>query len=126
MPLENFIEDRLSELEKEGGPMRARLAEIDAERRKLLLAKSAIEGGVVFVPNEPHRIGKLASMKEAVVDLLKAHPSGLTANQMLPLVNQKLGTDYTRSSLSPQLSRLKHDGRLVLDGKTWNLRERLL
>ncbi|MER9373202.1 hypothetical protein [Mesorhizobium sp. M0491] len=61
------------------------------------------------------------TMKEAATEALKDEPSGMTANDILKIVNAKLGTDYPRSSLSPQLSRLKVDGILYREGDRWIL-----
>ncbi|WP_029004006.1 hypothetical protein [Azorhizobium doebereinerae] len=61
------------------------------------------------------------TIKEAVVEILKDAGHGMTALEILPKVNQRLGVDYPRTSLSPQLSRLKADGILVRDGIAWSL-----
>ncbi|MER8636794.1 HTH domain-containing protein [Mesorhizobium sp. M1182] len=49
-------------------------------------------------------------MKEAAVQVLREATGGLTTNELLEIINNKLGTTFARSSLSPQLSRLKGDG----------------
>ncbi|MCA0051639.1 winged helix-turn-helix domain-containing protein [Mesorhizobium sp. B283B1A] len=61
------------------------------------------------------------TMKEAAVEALKDEASGMTTNDILKVVNDKLGTNYPRSSLSPQLSRLKGDGILYREGDRWIL-----
>lgn len=56
-----------------------------------------------------------------MIDILNEAGRGLTALQILPLVNQRLGVEYPRTSLSPQLSRLKADGLLMREGVLWSL-----
>jgi len=45
----------------------------------------------------------------------------MTALEILAAINLKFGTDYPRTSLSPQLSRLKADGRIEREGIVWRL-----
>ncbi|WP_157357851.1 hypothetical protein [Mesorhizobium metallidurans] len=61
------------------------------------------------------------TMKEAAVEALKAANRGMTANEILKIVNDILGTNYPRSSLSPQLSRLKSDGIVYRADDRWVL-----
>lgn len=50
-------------------------------------------------------------------------PSGATANQLLELFSSAWGrSDVVRTSLSPQLSRLKDEGKIDRRGTTWFLR----
>ncbi len=60
-------------------------------------------------------------MKEAAVETLKDEGAGMTTNNILKVVNEKLGTSYPRSSLSPQLSRLKSEGIVYREGDRWIL-----
>lgn len=67
------------------------------------------------------------TMKELVLRALEEHfPEGATAQQMLDLFANRWGrTDIVRTSLSPQLSRLKNDDqKIILDGRVWKLAER--
>ncbi|MCG5234925.1 hypothetical protein [Xanthobacter oligotrophicus] len=61
------------------------------------------------------------TIKEAVVRTLTDAGRGMTAQEILPVVNKHLGVDYPRTSLSPQLSRLKHDGIVERNGIVWSL-----
>lgn len=61
------------------------------------------------------------SMKEAVLEVLREAGHGLSALEILPLMNQKIGVEYERTSLSPQLTRLKEDGEIERDGVIWTL-----
>lgn len=63
------------------------------------------------------------TIKQLVVVALKEHlVSGATANQMLDFFGHRWGRDnISRTSLSPQLSRLKGEGIIQLRGKVWHL-----
>jgi hypothetical protein len=64
------------------------------------------------------------TFKELVVKALAEHfPQGATANQMLDLFANVWGRgDIVRTSLSPQLSRLKDENRIFREGHVWHLR----
>ena len=61
------------------------------------------------------------TIKEAVIAILADAGHGMTALEILPAVNARLGIDYPRTSLSPQLSRLKNDGKIERNGHEWSL-----
>lgn len=63
------------------------------------------------------------TIKELVKKALAEHlKDGATAAQLLDFFSRQWGrTDIARTSLSPQLSRLREDGQIWLDGKTWHL-----
>ncbi|KGJ65713.1 hypothetical protein BJA5080_08307 [Bradyrhizobium diazoefficiens SEMIA 5080] len=58
---------------------------------------------------------------EAVLEVLNHKPNGMTALEILDEINAKyFGGTIVRTSLSPQLSRLKNrDGKLELRGDRW-------
>jgi hypothetical protein len=64
------------------------------------------------------------TIKELVLKALAEHfPRGGTANQMLHVFANVWGRgDIVRTSLSPQLSRLKDENRIIRDGHVWHLR----
>lgn len=64
------------------------------------------------------------TFKELVLKALAEHfPQGATANQMLDLFANVWGRgDIVRTSLSPQLSRLKEENRIFREGHVWHLR----
>lgn len=63
------------------------------------------------------------TIKELILKALKEHfDEGATAIQLLDLFSSAWGRDdIARTSLSPQLSRLKQEGKLTRDGQTWRL-----
>lgn len=66
------------------------------------------------------------TMKQLVLKALSEHfKAGATANELLDYFAMKWGRDdITRTSLSPQLSRLKVEQKIALFGKTWMMREK--
>ena len=64
------------------------------------------------------------TIKELVQKALAEHfPRGATANQMLHVFANVWGRgDIVRTSLSPQLSRLKDENRIIREGHVWHLR----
>jgi hypothetical protein len=51
--------------------------------------------------------------------VLSGQPSGLNSSGILDAIKKRFGRDIERTSLSPQLSRLKEDGELILSGEVW-------
>jgi DNA-binding transcriptional ArsR family regulator len=131
----DYIRLRRQELEKQAEPLRAQLKAIEDEIVQLNRAESVIglssyvlpaEAGSYEVTGNPvafthKRRPSENSMRATAARLLADYPQGLTAKEILPLLNKELGTDYPRSSLSPQLSRLKAEGQIERDGLVWKL-----
>jgi chromosome segregation ATPase len=65
----------------------------------------------------------LLTIKQAVLEVLKDHREGMTALEILAAINTRyFGGRIVRSSLSPQLSRLKdNDSKIDLRGNKWFL-----
>ena len=63
------------------------------------------------------------TFKELSLKALSEHfRNGATANELLEFFATKWGrNDVVRTSLSPQLSRLRQEGRIILEGKIWRL-----
>jgi hypothetical protein len=66
--------------------------------------------------------GNLTIM-QAVLEVLKDHPNGMTAMEILAAINTRyFAGSIARTSLSPQLSRLKdRDVKIELKGNKWFL-----
>ena len=66
------------------------------------------------------------TIKQLVQKALDEHfQGGATANDMLNLFENVYGRgDVARTSLSPQLSRLREDGIIFRNGHTWRLRQK--
>jgi chromosome segregation ATPase len=63
------------------------------------------------------------TIKQAVIEVLRDHLDGMTALDVLAEINTRyFGGRIARTSLSPQLSRLKdNDGKIELRGNKWFL-----
>ncbi len=136
MHLRDFIERRQKELDAEEAPivaeidkLRRSLRMIEVERLELAKALDAIEkidssrSSAELLPQPIVRARRAidGTMKTAVLDILSSHPNGMSAIEILADVNRILGTNYLRTSLSPQLSRLKSEEKIILDGNVWKL-----
>ena len=105
--LRDFIDSRETAIKEQIKALRAELAEIK-------LARQALNGGAQDLQTSPNNSSP--TIKEMVRTILDAAPSGLTAHQILEKINSDYGKDIERTSLSPQLSRLKSDNEVFLDG----------
>ena len=56
-----------------------------------------------------------------VLELMKSASSGLTSTEILEKIEISYGKELSRTSLSPQLSRLKDEGRVSLIDNRWFL-----
>lgn len=61
------------------------------------------------------------SIKDYVVQVLSDSQKGMVALDILAAINERFEKNYDRTSLSPQLSRLRQDGVLGLRGPIWYL-----
>lgn len=102
-----------------------RLGEIDRELAQLDAAESAIASPVSRARALIERLEGIraprGAIKKAIVRTLQEHPDGLDAISILREMNTRDGTSYERTSLSPQLSRLKADSFVRLEGNIWRL-----
>lgn len=64
------------------------------------------------------------TIKEMVVTILSEAESALEAETILDEINKRWNKGLIRTSLSPQLSRLKQSGMLSYAGKKWMLTEK--
>lgn len=128
--LADFAARRLPQAEAEVSGLRDALKRAENEVGMLKSILSGQSASVVVAasdsaptPPKPRRSAE-ASMQDAVLAILSDKGEAMTAVDLLPLVNARIGADYPRSSLSPQLSRLKTAGKVVLlPGKRWGLTE---
>jgi hypothetical protein len=125
--LKDFISRRLREISEAEAPLREQLLSLADERRQIERAALAIGASNVAVSTpqiglvtRERRVPK-GTIKRAVLKTLEDAPGGMDALTILAAINHRLGSHFERTSLSPQLSRLKEDGFISLHGKLWKL-----
>ncbi|APL94713.1 hypothetical protein EWH08_19730 [Sphingobium indicum] len=102
----------------------AKVAAIEAEM-------AAVEAALAAIPQiesvekaaTPPSGGRKMSVKAMVLDALERHfPQGASALDLLECFAKEYGRDdVARTSLSPQLTTLKNDGKIARDGMAWIL-----
>jgi hypothetical protein len=112
--LSEFIARRRQEITVAEEALKEQLRAVVAERSRLARAATAITG--TKERRQPRGV-----IKRAVLELLEQNPDGMDALTILVTINYRLGSNFERTSLSPQLSRLKEDGFVSLDRKIWKL-----
>jgi hypothetical protein len=128
--LHDFLPLRFAELSQITARLRERLHRAEAEIDQLKVAAKAI--GINLEENNERAPQKAEikiaetpiiniTMKEAALRILNDFDNGLTASEIVEEMKSRFGMTYPRSSLSPQLSRLKHDGLLQQSGSRWLL-----
>lgn len=96
--------------------------ELHGKQRDLMaLAAEAERINRAIAAVEKEDVAAYISIMDAVMAVLQDRPEGMTANEILAEINTRyFGGTIVRSSLSPQLSRLKNrDGKIELRGKKW-------
>jgi chromosome segregation ATPase len=90
-----------------------KITELQGELKQIALALKALD--------EAEAKRKPITIMEAVLEILRRQPNGMTAQEILAELNEKyFDGQIARHSLSPQLSRLKdRDKKLELRGNRW-------
>ncbi|PHR94255.1 MAG: hypothetical protein COA69_01270 [Robiginitomaculum sp.] len=106
--------------------IRLQILELEGKISALRVAEGALLKVVGVVnrasgDNPPEVIE--GSIKADVLELLADYSDGLAALEVLKMLKVKR-VNLLRTSLSPQLSRLKREGRLLYDGGRWKLKRR--
>lgn len=124
--LSDFLARRRSALRAERDLIRRRLFEIEKELTALDAAEDAAKNILessnksdVYIGST--QINKEKTIIESVLDILKKHENGLIAIDILRELNMGRSHPLERSSLSPQLSRMKARGMVNLVGSNWVL-----
>lgn len=111
----DFVVRRKAEIQEQIKALRAELNQLGEAEKLLSLPMSAVRQRV--------RVTKAGAptLKEMALEVLRHEPNGADANSILQGVKERFGVDVPRSSMSPQLSRLGQEGRVLLDGLVWRL-----
>lgn len=121
----SFIMRRRQEIEQTEAALRNDLAQVLNEKAQL--NRAAMAAGLEYKSTSGSEVKKRGpkprhgTIKEAVVEILAAAGQGLTAINLLADLNHRNSTTLIRSSLSPQLSRLKDEGLICLTDGYWHL-----
>ena len=130
-----LLRQRQDELTREKASLQTRLGPIISELDQIDIAIRAMTGKVISASGTAASSASVAhhkriahpdiqklTFKQLIVKALGEHfTNGATANELLELFERKWGRRLMRTSLSPQLSRLKNDKIIELEGKVWHL-----
>lgn len=135
--LRDFIKRRRKEIEREGQPLAARRQELEDEMRRIdqrfaemRLEWTELEKAAKAIALEvdsqiePAVEGRKPSVtiKEGILKLLADVDGGMTSQDILHNINQRyFQGKIERTSFSPQLSRLKGEGRITSQGSLYFL-----
>jgi DNA-binding transcriptional ArsR family regulator len=106
VPLKEYLAARETHI-------RAKIAELRSELKEVLAAREAISPSVES-DSEPKRL----TIKQMAADTLHDIEDGDTAEGLIRRIRDRYGVDIPRTSLSPQLSRLKDDNVVLVDEAT--------
>src|ERR1700674_4708099 len=127
--LQDFIFRRRKELTEALAPMLDERAQLDSKILRLKKELSDLNQAAKAIGLEEQRpelplaaeppAAQPPNIKEAVLSVLQDYPNGLTALDILANVNQRFDLGIIRPSLSPQLSRLKQEGKITNSEMIW-------
>lgn len=110
--LRAFLDERETAIKGQLKALRLELAEIK-------VARVALEGASGEVIHSAAQSGP--TIKDMIRRVLEGAANGMTSNEVLANIKAEFGKDVERTSLSPQLSRMKGDGEVFLDDDKWYL-----
>jgi sugar-specific transcriptional regulator TrmB len=105
------MDQREAELKEQQRAIRVELKEIQVARAAL--ACDAATGTMIA------KAPALPTIKEMAKAVLTSAENGMTSGEILAAIKDAYGRDIDRTSLSPQLSRLKADDEVFLNGERW-------
>lgn len=108
--LRQFLSRREAEILEQMKLLERELAEIRA-------AWSAVQGSDETRPSS--KAGATITIKEMIRRILRGRPDGMSANEILQEIERRFGVRIERTSLSPQLSRLRDGNELTLENGRW-------
>ena len=97
------------------------MAALKAELKQLKAAESAVAGASPentsgsVQPSAPTK----RTIKDMILGALDDFPHGARAEQIVLKIQEKFGEEIARSSMSPQLTRLKNDNLVVRENNLW-------
>lgn len=116
------LRDALAPLEKELAEARAARAAINRGWGAKALSFQGASESAPASRDSPSPYRHLTMKELAVKALEERFPDGALAHELIEFFASEWGRrDILRESFSPQLSRLKREGKVVLKGKRWYL-----
>lgn len=116
MPLRDFLAQREAAIREQQKALKVELREIQ-------IARAALDSPSGVAPADAPRVtmGMFGqpTIKSMALLVLEDATRGLTSSEILFNINIRFGRDIDRTSMSPQLSRLKDGGEIVLEGDRW-------
>ena len=116
----DFLEGKLQEARKERAPLEAsaielrrNLAATDARIKLLLKTEADLERALQAL-GKRERMKTEITIKDAILAVLADAPHGLTSSELVATLNEKyFDGALERTSMSPQLTRLKNKDRKI-------------
>lgn len=97
------------------------LSEFETETNRLEKLKAGTPTQPVVLPGMDPAHSSKPTLKEQVFNILGMFPDGLDVQSLITMINRMFDNDVQRTTLSPLLSRMKHDDLLDLVEDRWKL-----
>lgn len=121
-PTNSYLARQRARLEKEIALLHAELTRIKIAQQAIARLEPSPKNadGVKRVNGaHSHNSSDTKSIKEMVLEVLKEVPEGIKAIDLLESINAVYSVKLERTSLSPQLSRLKKEEKIFKKGLLW-------
>ena len=117
------MDDFLEFVKQRRAALRKELLELETAERIYKQSGAGPEGAFLPLQGGPTPIKP--TIKEGILQLLgEVYPMGLTALEILDRLNRRWWQgDLQRTSLSPQISRLSQEKKVVSERGTWKLKD---
>lgn len=107
--LAEFLSNRRKEITAQIDALKAELSQIDAAQAAI----QPVEGASAPVaPAIGGGLAKLQPVKTLALRALDAHPDGLDTDAIIEVIESRFSRSVPKTSLAPELSRLKADGKV--------------
>lgn len=113
--IRKLLAKRKSEILNNIKLLRRELSEIRAMEQALTIQSDDPKNS----RNPELRSNQSLTFQDMIMLILKSTPEGATANELLEMIDGRFNKKIMRSSISPQLSRLKQKGKITLKDGVW-------
>jgi hypothetical protein len=118
------LRGRYDKLSEELGDCILQIDSVTDEMREIIKAANAIGlqlGSEEEIKGVKGRKTGNITIQNAVLQVLAEEPEGLTSSEILSNLKERFKIYIARTSLSPQLTRLKRRKKVALKGSVWSL-----